>query len=129
MAPHTPPVLPQMPSVGSDSEGSFYGSFPVSCSPMLPFASTPSAHSLASLHDPQVGALGLAAVGRGCCLVTFQPLLRWLLGNAELPSVVGSPRMPFACTPSARSLASLHNTQAAPLPYVSSGQSTEMAHR
>ena len=54
VAPHTPPVLPQMPSVGSDSEGSFYGSYPVSCSPMLPFACTPSAHSSSFLHDPQV---------------------------------------------------------------------------
>ncbi len=52
-APATPPVPPQVPVLASETS-SDTSSYPTSCSPLLPFAFTPSAHSLASLPDHQV---------------------------------------------------------------------------
>ncbi|CAL8463986.1 g3521 [Coccomyxa elongata] len=68
---------------GSESSGSAASSFPASCSPQLPFAFTPSALSLSSLHDQpgQSGgwhggggmAASPAAVGPGALTVFRRP--------------------------------------------------------
>ncbi|KAK9823656.1 hypothetical protein WJX72_004459 [[Myrmecia] bisecta] len=50
---HPPAPLQHQRSTGSESDCSA-SSFPASCSPQLPFAFTPSQHSLASLADHQV---------------------------------------------------------------------------
>jgi hypothetical protein len=54
--PPTPPALGGGLGTGpgSESSGSVASSFPASCSPQLPFAFTPSALSLSSLHDHSV---------------------------------------------------------------------------
>ena len=55
-APATPPAPQQMPVLASETSSDYASSFPASCSPLLPFAFTPSVHSLASLPDNQVHA-------------------------------------------------------------------------
>ncbi len=55
--PGTPPALHGLHAGESCSSGASFGAgspYPASCSPQLPFAFTPSQHSLSSLHDHPV---------------------------------------------------------------------------